>query len=67
MGVRDRVAKHRAEMSARGYRAVQVWVPDVRRPEFAVEARRQAELIAAAEEHDDTMEFIEAVSDWDEE
>ena len=55
-------------MRARGYRPVQVWVPDVRTPEFAAEARRQAELVAQADHYGDDQAFIEAVSvSWDEE
>lgn len=55
-------------MRERGYRPVQLWVPDVRAPEFAAEARRQARAVAAAERHGDAQEFIESVSvPWDEE
>jgi hypothetical protein len=42
-------------------------VPDVRSPEFAAEAHRQSELVAAADRGADDMDFVEAVSaDWDE-
>ena len=59
---------YRQRMRARGYRPVQVWVPDVRTPEFAAEARRQASLVAQADHHGDDQAFIEAVSvSWDEE
>lgn len=55
-------------MRARGYRPVQVWVPDVRTPEFAVEARRQAALVAQHDRHNDDQAFIEAISvGWDDE
>lgn len=56
-------------MRARGYRPVQIWVPDVRSEQFVREARRQAALIAQVDRHsDDDQDFIEAVSvDWDEE
>lgn len=68
MSVRDRVSGYRQRMRARGYRPVQVWVPDVRTPEFAAEARRQAALVAQADHHGDDQAFIEAVSvSWDEE
>jgi len=54
-------------MRARGYRPVQVWLPDVRTEEFAREARRQAALIARNDHETDDQDFIEAVSvDWDE-
>ena len=54
-------------MRARGPPPVQIWVPDVRSPRFAAEARRQAALVAAADRHSDDQDFVEAVSvDWDE-
>lgn len=68
MAVRDRVGQHRLRMRARGYRPVQVWLPDVRTEEFAREARRQAVLVARNDHQTDDQDFIEAVSvDWDEE
>jgi hypothetical protein len=55
-------------MRARGYRPVQVWVPDVRSEQFVREARRQAAVIARIDRHSDDQDFIEAMSlDWDEE
>jgi hypothetical protein len=54
-------------MRAQGLRPVQIWVPDVRSPEFAKEAHRQSALVAAADRSSDDMDFVEAVSnDWDE-
>lgn len=55
-------------MREKGYRPIQVWVPDVRTERFAAEAHRQSALVAAADRHGDDQEFIEAVSTpWDEE
>jgi predicted GTPase len=68
MAVSDRVREHRQRMRARGYRPVQVWVPDVRSEQFVREAVRQAALIAQVDRHTDDQDFVEAVSvDWDEE
>ena len=54
-------------MRAQGLRPVQIWVPDVRSPDFAAEAHRQSELVAAADRDSDDMDFVEAASvDWDE-
>lgn len=50
-------------MRAQGLRPVQIWVPDVRSPDFAAEAHRQAALVAAADRASDDMDFVEAVSD----
>jgi hypothetical protein len=54
-------------MRAQGLRPVQIWVPDVRSPEFAAEAHRQSARVASADRASDDMDFVEAVSvDWDE-
>ena len=66
MAVRERVSAYRARMRAQGLRPVQIWVPDVRSPDFADEARRQSALVAAADRASSDMDFVEAVSeDWD--
>ncbi|MFT4219539.1 MAG: DUF3018 family protein [Microbacterium sp.] len=66
MAVRDRVDDYRRRMRERGYRPVQVWLPDVRSERFAAEAGRQARLVARADRRSDEQEFIEAVSiPWD--
>ncbi|HPB71613.1 MAG TPA: antitoxin MazE family protein [Phycicoccus sp.] len=67
MAVRERVAAHRAKLRAQGLRPVQIWVPDVRSPEFAAEAHRQALRVATAAGTSDDMDFVEAISeDWPE-
>lgn len=67
MSVRERVSAYRARMRAQGLRPVQIWVPDVRAPEFAAEAHRQSAMVAAAAGAATDMDFIEAISeDWDE-
>jgi len=68
MAVKDRVSEYRRRMKERGYRPVQVWVPDVRTEAFAAEARRQAALVAKGDALTDDQDFVEAVSAaWDEE
>ena len=68
MGVRERVSEHRRRMRERGFRPVQIWVPDVRTPHFADEARRQSMIVAEADRVSDDQSFIEAVSiSWDDE
>jgi hypothetical protein len=47
-------------------RPIQFWVPDTRAPNFAEEARRQAHAVNAADERERIMDWIEAVSDFDE-
>jgi hypothetical protein len=45
---------------------VQIWVPDVRAPEFVAEAHRQSAAIAASEQEVDDQAFVDAASwEWD--
>lgn len=68
MAVKDRVSEYRRRMRERGFRPVQIWVPDVRTPQFEAEARRQSLVVADADRRGDDQEFVEAVSAaWDEE
>ncbi len=67
MAVKERVKAYRARMRAQGLRPVQIWVPDVRSPDFAAEAHRQSALVGAADCASDDMDFVEAISeDWGE-
>jgi hypothetical protein len=67
--VNERVQKRRDALRAAGLRPVQIWVPDTRRPGFAVECRRQAALVATADRQDaDLSDFMDAalsdLDDW---
>jgi hypothetical protein len=64
--VRARVRAHRARLRAQGLRPIQIWVPDVRSPEFAAEAHRQSAAVASSAHAIDDQAFIDAIS-WDEE
>ena len=59
---RDRVREHRRRLRAQGLRPVQIWVPDVRAPEFVAEAHRQSMAIAASEDESDDQAFVDAIS-----
>ena len=62
---RERVREHRQRLRAQGLRPVQIWVPDVRAPEFVAEAHRQSAAIAASEHEADDQAFVDAISvDW---
>jgi len=41
---------------------VQIWVPDVRAPEFVAEAHRQSAAIAASDQEADDQAFVDAIS-----
>lgn len=63
---RDRVSAHRQRLRREGLRPVQIWVPDVRAPEFVAEAHRQSATIAASEGEADDQAFVDAItSEWD--
>lgn len=60
--VRQRVAEHRARLRRQGLRPIQIWVPDVRAPQFAAEAHRQSALAAASPHAAEDQAFVDAVS-----
>lgn len=68
MTLSQRVSNYRARMRARGFRPVQMWVPDMRKEASLRQARRQSVLVAEMDRRADDQDFIEAVSaDWGDE
>ncbi len=63
----EKVRGHRARLRKAGLRPVQIWVPDVRSPEFAAEAHRQSLAVARSSFATDDQAFVEAISEWNEE
>jgi len=53
-------------MRRQGLRPIQIWVPDVRSPEFAAEAHRQSLAIAQSAQEAEDQAFIDSISDFDE-
>ena len=66
MTVRERVAAYRARLREEGLRPVQVWVPDIRSPEFRAEAHRQSTVVAASPAAAEDQAFIDGISELDE-
>lgn len=64
LAVAARVRSHRARLRAQGLRPVQIWVADVRAPQFAAAAHVQSAAIAASEADADDQAFVDAIS-WD--
>jgi hypothetical protein len=60
---RDKVRAHRERLRKEGLRPIQIWVPDVRSPEFAAEARRQSRAVAESKYAQEDQDFIDAISD----
>jgi len=60
---REKVRAHRERLRSQGLRPIQIWVPDVRSPEFAAEAHRQSLAVARSEHEADDQRFIDAISE----
>jgi hypothetical protein len=63
---RARVREHRARLRRQGLRPLQIWVPDVRAPQFAEEAHRQARAVANSHAAADDQAFVDSISEWPE-
>jgi hypothetical protein len=59
---RDRVRQHRERLRRQGLRPLQIWIPDVRAPEFVAEAHRQSVAVATSELEADDQAFVDAIS-----
>lgn len=64
---RDKVRAYRERLRRQGLRPIQIWVPDVRSPEFAKEAHRQSLAVAKSPHAKEDQDFIDAISDWGDE
>lgn len=58
--------RYRRTKEQQGMKLLRVWVPDPRRPEFAREAKRQADLLRVRPEQQEALGFIEAAFAWPE-
>jgi hypothetical protein len=58
----ERVREYRARLRSQGLRPIQIWVPDVRSPEFCEQAHVQSVSVAASGHAADDQAFIDAVS-----
>ena len=63
---REKVKAYRERMRRQGLRPIQIWVPDVRSPQFAAEAHRQSLAIAQSAQEPEDQAFIDSISDLDE-
>jgi hypothetical protein len=59
--VAQRVGDHRRRLRAQGLRPIQIWVPDVRSPQFAQQAHEQSMAVAASCHTADDQAFIDAL------
>lgn len=58
----ERVRDHRKRLRAQGLRPIQIWVPDVRSPEFAAQAHQQSLAVARSPHAIEDQAFIDAIS-----
>jgi len=61
---RDKVRAHRARMRKRGFRLVQIWLPDTRSKEFAEQAHRDSLAIANSPTEAEDQAFVDSISWW---
>lgn len=64
---REKVKAYRERLRQQGLRPIQIWVPDVRSPDFKAEAHRQSLLVAGSALASADQDYIDAVSDLSEE
>ncbi len=64
---RDKVKAHRNRLRQQGLRPIQIWVPDVRSTDFAQEAHRQSQAVSKSRPAKKDQDFVDAISDWNDE
>lgn len=64
MSSRDKVQAYRARMRKRGFRLVQMWLPDTRTKEFAEQAHRASLAIAHSSHEAEDQAWVDAMSWW---
>jgi hypothetical protein len=57
-----RVRAHRQRLREQGLRPIQIWVPDVRSPQFAQQAHQQSLAVASSRHEADGQAFIDALA-----
>jgi len=68
MLVAERVRKHRNKLREKGYRPIQIWVPDTRSPEFIEECRKQSQQLKDDPQEKEVLSWIEEgadLSEWE--
>lgn len=60
--IRERVGQYRARMQAKGFRQINLWVPDTRQPGFSAHCRRQSRLAAKADRREGILGQLDRVA-----
>ena len=58
-----RVRAHRQRLREQGLRPIQIWVPDVRSPQFDAQAHQQSLATAMSQYETDDQAFIDSLAD----
>jgi len=61
----EKFRRYRARLKARGLRQIQLWVPDINRPEFHEQISRQLGRVEQTPDDREALEWIERTADWD--
>ena len=61
---REKVQAHRRRLRKKGFRPVQMWVPDTRSRAFAAEAHRQSLAVARSPLSVEDQAFVDSISEW---
>ena len=61
---RERVARRRAALRAKGLKLKQIWVPDVHSPELKAQARAAALAVANSPHEAEDQAWVDSVSIW---
>ncbi|MDH4442183.1 MAG: DUF3018 family protein [Rhizobium sp.] len=64
---RELSPEERADLLRRGYRPVEIWVPDLDNETMRAQLEEEARRIAEGEDQDDVTDWLQAVgpTDWD--
>jgi hypothetical protein len=64
---RELSPEERADLLRRGYRPIELWVPDVSNETMRAQLEEEARRIAEGEDQDDVTDWLQAVgpTDWD--
>ncbi len=58
---RERSARYRAKMRAKGFRLKQFWLPNVTSQEFIAQAKADSEAIAASEDSREVQAWLDSI------
>jgi hypothetical protein len=62
---REKARKRRERLRRLGLRPIQIWVPDVRSPNFKLNAHRQSLAVARSQKAAEDQALIDAISTLD--